>query len=76
MVGTYPYPKANTKLLDVLCGEGLILRETLRRVNPIKEFGLGIFRDINICGEIKFPEIPCLLADGQRYRLRISNLTM
>ena len=69
-------PKINTKLLDVSCGEGLFLRETLRRVNPIKEFGLDI-SDIAISvAKLNSPNSVLMVADGQRYRLRISNLTM
>jgi len=59
-------PKANTKLLDVSCGEGLFLRETLRRVNPIKEFGLDI-SDIAISvAKLNSPNSVLMVADGQK----------
>ncbi len=59
-------PKVNTKLLDVSCGEGLFLREALKRISPLMEFGFDI-SDIAISvAKLNSPNSVLMVADGQR----------
>ncbi|MDD5355575.1 MAG: class I SAM-dependent methyltransferase [Candidatus Omnitrophica bacterium] len=55
-----------TRLLDVSCGEGIFLREALKKVGRIEEFGLDI-SDVAIAVARKnCPQSRLMTADGQR----------
>jgi ubiquinone/menaquinone biosynthesis C-methylase UbiE len=59
-------PKPKSLFLDVSCGEGIFLREVLRRDRSIKLFGLDI-SDIAISiAKRNSPQSMLMVADGQR----------
>ncbi|MFA4990105.1 MAG: class I SAM-dependent methyltransferase [Candidatus Omnitrophota bacterium] len=59
-------PKTNSKLLDVSCGEGLFLREVLKKNNAVQTFGLDISDVAISVAKINSPDSRLLVADGQR----------
>ncbi|MFA4934034.1 MAG: class I SAM-dependent methyltransferase [Candidatus Omnitrophota bacterium] len=59
-------PKSGAKILDVSCGEGIFLREVLKRSKQIEEFGLDI-SDVAISVARKnCPQARLMTADGQK----------
>ena len=59
-------PRSGSMLLDVSCGEGLFLREAVRKEKSLKTFGLDI-SDIAISiAKINSPASILSVADGQR----------
>jgi SAM-dependent methyltransferase len=63
-------PKTNKKLLDVSCGEGIFLREALKKVRQIKEFGLDISDVAISMAKKNCPQAMLIVADGQKIPLK------
>lgn len=59
-------PKPNTKILDVSCGEGILLREIVKLNKGIETFGLDISNMAIGIANKNSPKSKIILADGQR----------
>lgn len=59
-------PKPNSKLLDVSCGEGILLREIVKLNRRIETYGLDISNVAVGIAQKNTPESKIILADGQR----------
>lgn len=59
-------PRASTRILDVSCGEGIFLREVLKKAKSIKPFGLDISDKAISIAKRNSPESIFVEADGQR----------
>ena len=58
-------PKSGTRLLDVSCGEGIFLREALKKAKEIEEFGLDISDVAISVARRNCPQAKLMTADGQ-----------
>jgi ubiquinone/menaquinone biosynthesis C-methylase UbiE len=59
-------PQPKTRMLDVSCGEGILLREIVRLKRNIRTYGLDISNIAVGIARKNTPESKILLADGQR----------
>lgn len=58
-------PKPNSKILDVSCGEGILLREIERLDKGIQTYGLDISNEAISIAKKNTPKSKIFLADGQ-----------
>jgi len=59
-------PKPKTKILDVSCGEGILLREMVKLNRDIETYGLDISNVAIDIARKNSPQSKIVLADGQR----------
>ncbi|MCM8774534.1 MAG: class I SAM-dependent methyltransferase [Candidatus Omnitrophica bacterium] len=65
-------PKQNSKVLDISCGEGLLLKEITKLNRGIKTFGLDISKVAVMISKRNSPDSKIVIADGQRVPFRDS----